>query len=139
MLYHLIHHFKKHMELYHVPLIKVNHIESFLYLLTIISSVMNIPQSSLLAKFIGVWGPVRLMNATFSTLGVLNVAIITLGVLNLITLGVLMLRKSKPLKVMIIPASSLKLCVIIIIISSDHHFSEYEGGIIIAARVLNLV
>ena len=135
----LIHHFKKHMEVYHVPLIKVNRIESFLYLLTSISSVMNIPQSSLLAKFIGIWGPVGLMNATFSTLGVLSVAIITLGVLNLITLVVLMLRKSKPLKVMIISASSLKLCVIIIIISSDHHLFEYEGGIIITAPVLNLV
>ena len=106
---------------YHVPLIKVNCIESLLYLLTSISNVMNIPVSSLLAKCIAIWSPVGLMNATFSTLGVLNVAIITLGVLNLITLGVLMLRKSKPLKVMIIPASSLKLCVIIIIISSDHH------------------
>ena len=60
----LIHHFKKHMEVYHVPLIKVNRIESFLYLLTSISSVMNIPQSSLLAKFLGIRGPVGLMNAT---------------------------------------------------------------------------
>ena len=101
----LIHHFKKHMEVYHVPLIKVNRIESFLYLLTSILSVMNIPASSLLAKFIDIWGAVGVTNATFSTLGELNVAIITLRVLNLITLGMLILEKSKPLKVMIITAS----------------------------------